>query len=166
MFIYLFDLWRCQINLEPSILCLPSPDDTAPPVEMQDEYGHMDASGRTFQYAGDFPLELNGAFLRRPQVRYNTWGELNAAGDNCVVVCHALTGNASLDTWWGGLLGPGRAFDTQRYFVVCANVLGGCRGSTGPGTVDQATGRPYGADFPPVNVADMVAVRSFTWVSW
>ena len=99
---------------------------------MQDEYGHMDASGETFVCSGDFALELNGAVLKRPQVRYNTWGELNAAGDNCVVVCHALTGNASLDTWWGGLLGPGRAFDTQRYFVVCANVLGSCYGTTGP----------------------------------
>lgn len=80
---------------------------------MRDEYGTMDSSGETFVFDGTFMLD-GGATLERPQVRYNTWGKLNAAGDNCLVVCHALTGNAALDSWWGPCLGPGLAFDTDR----------------------------------------------------
>ena len=131
---------------------------------MQDEYGNMDASGETYVYEGDFPLELNGAFLKRPQVRFNTWGTLNAARDNCVVVCHALTGNSRLDTWWGGLLGPGKAFDTSRYFVVCANVLGSCYGTTGPSSTYP--GEPNGkfpyyglSRFPAITIRDSVRLH-------
>jgi homoserine O-acetyltransferase/O-succinyltransferase len=84
------------------------------------------------------------------QVRYNTYGSLNASRDNVLVVCHALTGNSLLSSWWGDMLGPGRAFDTDRFLVVCANVLGSCYGTTGPLSTDPATGRIYGKHFPKV----------------
>jgi len=76
-------------------------------------------------------------------------------------VCHALTGNARLDEWWGEILGPGQAFDTDKYLVVCANVLGSCYGSTGPQSDDPATGRPYGMDFPAVTIRDSVSVHAY-----
>jgi homoserine O-acetyltransferase/O-succinyltransferase len=110
-----------------------------------------------------------GERLAPIQVAYETWGTLNAAGDNAVLVCHALTGDSHAagkympeDTrlgWWDPLIGPGRAFDTRRYFVVCANVLGGCQGTTGPASTDPATGKPYGSAFPQVTVRDMVRLQ-------
>lgn len=99
-------------------------------------------------------------------LRYETYGRLNAAGDNAVLVCHALSGDhhcAGIHSlsdrkpgWWNNLIGPGKALDTNRHFVVCANVLGGCQGSTGPLSLDAATGRPYGITFPAVTIRDMV----------
>lgn len=91
---------------------------------MQDEYGAMDASGETFR-VDRYELE-SGEAIQGAQVRYKTFGKLNAARDNVMVVCHALTGNASLESWWGDMLGPGLLFDTHRYLVVCANILGAC----------------------------------------
>ncbi len=111
------------------------------------------------------PLEC-GTTLYGVQVAYETWGTLNAAGDNAIYICHALTGDAHAagryqpsdkkGGWWNPLIGPGRAFDTDRYFVVCANILGGCQGTTGPASLDPATGKPYGSRFPTVTVRDMV----------
>jgi homoserine O-acetyltransferase/O-succinyltransferase len=101
----------------------------------------------------------SGAELTAVPVAYRTWGRLAAAGDNVIVVCHALTGNADVDDWWSGLLGPGHALDTDRYFVVCANVLGSPYGTASPLTPDPATGRPYGADFPVPTVRDSVALH-------
>jgi homoserine O-acetyltransferase len=102
-------------------------------------------------------------------LRYETYGELNAARDNAIVVCHALSGDhhcagwhSPADRkpgWWNNLIGPGKAVDTRRFFVVCANVLGGCQGSTGPSSLNPATGRPYGAAFPPVTIPDMVRAQ-------
>lgn len=102
-------------------------------------------------------------------VAYETYGTLTAAKDNAIFVCHALTGDAhvagkhSVDDkkvgWWDGLIGPGRALDTNRYFVICANVLGGCQGTTGPSTTNPATDKPYGLAFPFITVGDMVAVH-------
>lgn len=109
------------------------------------------------------PLILEGGQrLERVQVAWRSWGALAPTRDNVVVVCHALTGSADIDGWWSGLLGPGRAFDPDRDYVVCANVLGGCYGSTGPTSVNPATGRPWGPDFPEVTVRDMVAAQ----VAW
>ena len=125
---------------------------------MKDEYGAMDDSGHTYIYDGAFALE-NGAVLRDAQLRYQTYGSLNADRSNVVVVCHALTGNASLHAWWGDLLGPGRAFDTDRYFIVCSNILGSCYGSTGPASINRATGKVYGPDFPDVSVKDTVRLQ-------
>ncbi|WP_370250314.1 homoserine O-acetyltransferase [Nocardioides sp.] len=114
------------------------------------------------------PLRLHsGVELRHVEVAYETYGAAPTA-DNVVVVCHALTGDAhaaghhgdpARRGWWDTLIGPGRAVDTDRYHVVCANLLGGCRGTTGPGSPDPDTGLPYGPDFPLLDVVDLVAVH-------
>lgn len=126
---------------------------------MKDEYGIMDSAGRTFT-VHNFRLE-SGAILPVAELRYQTYGRLNEARTNVLVVCHALTGNASLHTWWGDLLGPGCAFDTGQYFVVCANVLGSCYGSTSAVSQhpDRAVGQSYGLDFPDVSVQDTVRLQ-------
>ena len=100
-----------------------------------------------------------GDTLEHVPVAYRTWGRLAAAGDNAVVVCHALTGNADVELWWPGLLGPGRALDTGRDFIICANILGSPYGSASPLTVNPATGLPYGADFPVPTIRDTVALH-------
>ena len=107
------------------------------------------------------PMELEGGeTLPQVTVAYRTWGRLNQARDNAVLVCHALTGSADLDAWWPGLLGTGKALDPTRDFIVCSNVLGGCYGSTGPTSIDPHTGRRYGARFPAVSVRDLVRVQA------
>jgi homoserine O-acetyltransferase len=102
-------------------------------------------------------------------VAYETWGKLNAERDNAVLITHALTGSSHAhdaahpeDTkvaWWNPLIGPGRFFDTLRYFVVCSNVLGSCYGSTGPSSIDPNTGRSYGMRFPIITIRDMVETQ-------
>lgn len=102
-------------------------------------------------------LQLDsGIVLEEVPVAYDAWGELNSEGDNAVVVCHALTGNTRPDVWWGPLIGPEQALDTDRYFVICLNVLGSPYGSFSPLTKNGATGRPYGIDFPDVTIRDTV----------
>jgi homoserine O-acetyltransferase len=125
--------------------------------------------------------------LAHVRIAFETYGTLSPARDNVILVCHALSGDAhaagysrtapaagtrdgfraderdagagrSLG-WWDGMIGPGKAFDTDRFFVVSSNLLGGCRGTTGPSSLNPATGRPYGADFPVITVADMVKVE-------
>jgi len=114
------------------------------------------------------PMKLHhGGVLPSVEVAYETYGTLNADGSNAVLVCHAITGDSHIARhdedddpgWWEGLVGPGKAVDTDRLFVVCSNVLGGCRGTTGPGTINPATGIPFGSDFPLVTVEDMVDVQ-------
>jgi len=116
----------------------------------------------------DQPLELElGGQLAGVTVAYETYGELNAARDNAVLVCHAISGDSHVARhdeqddpgWWDIAVGPGKAIDTNRFFVLCPNLLGGCRGTTGPGSLNPATGKPYGRDFPPITVADMVEVQ-------
>lgn len=104
----------------------------------------------------DQPFVLDsGAILPRLELAYRTWGTLNAAGDNAIIVCHALTGSADADAWWTPLFGAGRALDPTHDFIVCSNVLGGCYGSTGP--VSRADdGHPWGARFPAITVRDQV----------
>ncbi len=104
------------------------------------------------------PLESE-AVLHDVVVQYRTWGTLNETRDNVLLVCHALTGNADVDDWWGGLLGPGRALDTDQYFVICMNVLGSCYGTTGPSSIQPGTNRPYGGAFPVVTVRDAVTLQ-------
>jgi homoserine O-acetyltransferase len=116
-----------------------------------------------------FALEGGGA-LAEVTLGYETWGTLAAGGDNAVLVCHALTGDShaagkqghghATAGWWEDMIGPGRPLDTDRYFVVCANVLGGCQGSTGPSSIDPTTGTPYGSRFPVVTTRDMVRAQS------
>lgn len=115
---------------------------------------------------GPWSLELGGT-LPEVTVAYETYGRLNAAGTNVVLVCHALTGDAHVAAhhpddqpgWWEGLVGEGRPLDTRRWFVVCSNILGGCQGTTGPSSTNPATGEPYGLDFPLITVGDMVRVQ-------
>jgi len=106
------------------------------------------------------PLRLeNGAVLPRVEVTYHTYGRLNATRDNVVWVCHALTANSDVLDWWPGLVGAGCHFDPQDWFIVCANVLGSCYGTTGPLTPDPATGKAPFQHFPLVTIRDMVAVH-------
>ena len=109
------------------------------------------------------PLELElGGRLENVTVAYRTWGRLNDAGDNAVLVLHALTGDslaAGPGGWWDPLIGSGRALDTDHAFVICANILGGCQGTTGPASDDPLTGRPYGMRFPLITIGDIVAAQ-------
>jgi homoserine O-acetyltransferase len=107
---------------------------------------------------GSLDLELGGR-IEAVTVAYRTWGRLNAAGDNAVLVLHALTGDslaAGPGGWWDPLIGPGQALDTDQAFVICANILGGCQGTTGPASDDPLTGRPYGMRFPLITIGDIV----------
>ena len=111
-----------------------------------------------------------GGRLRELTVAYETYGALNPAKDNAVFICHALTGDAhaagyhSVDDknpgWWDNMIGPGKGFDTNRFYVICANILGGCKGTTGPSSVNPATGHPYGAEFPAITIGDIVHVHN------
>ncbi|RSK46173.1 homoserine O-acetyltransferase MetX [Hymenobacter perfusus] len=101
----------------------------------------------------------NGAVLPHVEVSYHTYGRLNATRDNVVWVCHALTANSDVLDWWPGLVGAGCHFDPQDWFIVCANVLGSCYGTTGPLTPDPATGKAPFQHFPLVTIRDMVAVH-------
>ena len=122
---------------------------------------------KTFTFDA-LPLRLGGQ-LGPVTLAYETWGTLNEAGDNAVLITHALTGNTHAhdteqpdDTkiaWWNPLIGPGRFFDTTRYFVICSNILGGCYGSTGPSSIDPRTGRLYAMSFPVITIQDMVQAQ-------
>ncbi len=101
----------------------------------------------------------NGTILRNVRLAYQTWGVLSKTADNVVVVGHSLTSTPDVSDWWGGILGPGRALDTTRYFVVCANVVGSPYGSLSPLSIDPDTGRPYGPDLPQVTVRDIVGLQ-------
>lgn len=101
----------------------------------------------------------SGAVLTDVPVQYQTWGTLNDAATNALVVCHALTGDADVSSWWGDLIGPGRPLDTDRYFVVCANAIGSPYGTVSPLTIDPETGSPYGSTFPQATVRDTVRLH-------
>jgi homoserine O-acetyltransferase/O-succinyltransferase len=126
--------------------------------------------GHRVTLAADRPLRLvGGAELGPIEVAYQTYGELDAERSNAILVCHALTGDQFVaerhpitgkEGWWSMMVGPGLPLDTERYFVICANVLGGCMGTTGPVATNPATGRPFGLDFPVITVADMVRVQA------
>jgi len=114
------------------------------------------------------PLALEeGGTLPGVTVAYESYGRLNARGDNAVLVCHALSGDSHVARhqpdddpgWWDIAIGPGKPIDTDQYFVLCPNILGGCRGTTGPNSTNPETGRPWGADFPVITVGDMVRVQ-------
>lgn len=114
----------------------------------------------------DDPLRLElGGQLPHVEISYEAYGTLNAKGDNAILICHALTGSGhaagthghgQVPGWWDPLIGPGKPIDTERWFVVCSNVLGGCYGSTGPASEDPEAGRPYGIDFPRYTMRDVV----------
>ncbi|MBV9156759.1 MAG: homoserine O-acetyltransferase, partial [Acidobacteriaceae bacterium] len=109
-----------------------------------------------------------GTALLNVEVAYETYGTLNADRTNAIMVLHAFSGDAhaagiSRETgqpgWWSPMIGPGLAFDTDRYFVICSNVLGGCRGTTGPASIDPTTGQPYAMRFPVTTISDMVRLQ-------
>lgn len=119
----------------------------------------------------EHPHELklvSGRRLGPVTLAYETYGELNKEGSNAVLVCHALSGDAHAagfhegakdPGWWNAMIGPGKALDTSKYFVICSNVIGGCRGSTGPASTNPATGKPYGLEFPIITIEDMVSAQ-------
>ncbi len=130
-------------------------------VRQHDDESASLGSSQHSMNLGHLDLELGGS-LQHVSLAYHTWGQLNERGDNAIIVLHALTGDSAAGGpggWWEPLIGPGRALDTDHAFVICANILGGCQGSTGPGSQDQLTGRPFGMRFPLVTIGDMVSAQ-------
>lgn len=109
----------------------------------------------TFISSESFKLE-SGETLSGIEVVYHTEGYLNQSRDNVIWVCHALTANSDVSDWWPNMVGPGKTFDTENYFVICANILGSCYGSTGPLSIDKETKKPYYREFPKISVRDVV----------
>ena len=122
------------------------------------------------RFAAHEPLRLDAGLDLGPwQIAYQSYGELNPERSNAVLVCHALTGDQHVANqhpvtgksgWWETLVGPGRPIDTDRFYVLCANVIGGCMGTTGPASLNAATGNPYALDFPLVTIRDMVRAQA------
>lgn len=120
-------------------------------------------------WTNSLPLE-SGATLAPVTLAYEMYGHLNEARDNAILLVHALSGDAHAagrhtvrdrkPGWWDAMIGPGRPFDTDRYCIICSNVIGGCKGSTGPGSINPATGQPYGAQFPVITISDMVHAQA------
>lgn len=115
----------------------------------------MEKNDQTFHYNHPFALEAGGS-LAGFQLRYTTYGKLNEQRSNIVWVCHALTGNSDFTSWWGALFSEGGAFDPREYFIISANIVGGCYGSTGPLSLDEQTGKPFYRTFPIVTNRDVV----------
>jgi homoserine O-acetyltransferase/O-succinyltransferase len=121
-----------------------------------------------FRSDEELPLDC-GRVLAPFEIAYQTYGKLNADRSNAILVCHALTGDQHVANlhpmtgkpgWWETVVGPGKPVDTDQYFVICSNVIGGCMGSTGPASPDPATGKPYGLDFPVITIDDMVRAQA------
>lgn len=121
---------------------------------------------KTIHFPTTLKLELGG-FLPEFSLVYETYGQLNEKKDNAILICHALSGDSHVARhdgrddpgWWDIAIGPGKCIDTEKYFVICPNVLGGCRGTTGPNTVNPETGHPYGQDFPTITIGDIVEAQ-------
>lgn len=130
----------------------------------------IETGGGTWRFAGDRPLRLDsGATLAPLEIGYKTYGRLNDARSNAVLVCHALTGDQHLASthpvtgkpgWWDRFVGPGLPLDPDRLFIICTNVIGGCMGTTGPASVDTNTGEAYGLAFPVITIGDMVRAQA------
>ena len=130
----------------------------------------IETGGGTWRFPADQPLRLDsGAVLPDLEIAYKTYGRLNDARSNAVLVCHALTGDQHLASihpmtgkpgWWNLYVGAGRPLDPERHFIICTNVVGGCMGTTGPASLDPATGEPYGLKFPVITIADMVRAQA------
>lgn len=126
--------------------------------------------GKRLDFAPDQPLPLDSGLHFGPfSLAYQTYGRLNAERSNAVLICHALTGDhfaadqhpiTGKPGWWTTLIGPGKPIDTDRYFVICSNVLGGCLGTTGPSDINPATSKPYGLSFPVITIGDMVRAQA------
>lgn len=126
--------------------------------------------GKVASFGEDIPLALESGVKLSPfQIAYQTYGTLNANKSNAILICHALTGDqhaanehplTSKPGWWSLMIGPGKPIDTEKYFVICSNILGGCMGSTGPVSVNPETGKVYGSDFPLITIPDMVLAQT------
>jgi homoserine O-acetyltransferase len=122
------------------------------------------------RFGPERPLKLDSGIALSPfQIAYKTYGRLNAQRSNAILVCHALTGDQHVASvhpvtkkngWWETMVGPGKPIDTERYFVICSNVVAGCMGSSGPSSIDPATGKPYGLEFPVITIRDMVRAQA------
>jgi homoserine O-acetyltransferase len=122
------------------------------------------------RFGPDKPLKLDAGVELSPfQIAYKTYGTLNAQRSNAVMICHALTGDQHVASihpvtgkpgWWESMVGPGRPIDTERYFVICVNVMGACMGTSGPSSTNPATGEPWGLDFPVITIRDMVRAQA------
>ena len=129
-----------------------------------------ESGGGIHRFPADQPLALDsGALLSPLEIAYKTYGALNADKSNAVLVCHALTGDQHVASihpvtgkpgWWSRVVGPGLPLDPDRHFIICANVIGGCMGSTGPASINPATGQPYALTFPMITIADMVRAQA------
>ncbi len=129
-----------------------------------------DPRGHTVELGRERPIRLDcGVELGPVQVAYQTYGRLNADKSNAILICHALTADQYVADphpvtgkpgWWEDLVGPGKVFDTDRYFLICSNVLGGCMGTTSPKEINPATGKAWGQDFPVITIGDMVQVQA------
>ena len=117
-----------------------------------------------FKIEGELKLD-SGQKLKDVIIAYETYGQLNKEKNNAILVCHALSGDAhaagwhtgdSKPGWWDMFIGPGKALDTNRFFIICSNVLGGCSGTTGPSSINPETGKEYGLDFPFITIKDMI----------
>jgi len=133
--------------------------------------GTPSGSRQFVTFAADRPFALDGGItLHGVTMAYETWGRLDADGGNAILLCHAWTGDSHATGpaeighptpgWWEGMVGPGMAIDTERWFVVCVNVLGGCQGSTGPASLHPVDGKPYGSRFPVITIRDMVRAQA------
>ena len=127
-------------------------------------------SGSVMTFPADQPLRLDsGGGIEGLQVAFTTYGRLNEERSNAILICHALSLDQHVASdhpvtgrraWWRTLVGAGLPMDTERYFIICSNVVGGCMGSTGPSSIDPATGRPWGLNFPMITIADMVRAQA------
>lgn len=132
--------------------------------------GLVETQDVTFAAPPDELVLENGQKLGPVTLAYETYGTLNADKSNAILVCHALSGDAHVagynspdetaPGWWDVMIGPGKALDTDKYFVICSNIIGGCKGSTGPSSINPATGRPYALSFPVITVGDMVQAQA------
>ena len=138
--------------------------------QVPDGLGLVKTKYFTFAEPPDHLILESGAKLGPVTLAYEAYGALNARKDNAVLVLHALSGDAHAagwhegdkkPGWWDNMIGSGKAFDTDKYFIICSNVLGGCKGSTGPSSINPATGKPYGLDFPMITISDMVKVQKY-----
>ena len=144
---------------------------TSPATHTEDRAHEADhPSSLVARFGTDQPLKLDcGIDLSPFQIAYQTYGELNAARSNAILICHALTLDQHVANvhpitqksgWWETLVGPGLPVDTERYFIICANVVGACMGTTGPASTNPKTGQPWGLDFPVITVRDMVRAQA------
>jgi homoserine O-acetyltransferase/O-succinyltransferase len=149
-------------DLPISILEHPSDSETHRSV------GHVETLHYQFALPPNELTLESGEKLGPITIAYETYGELNADRSNAILILHALTGDAHAagfykgeekPGWWDDMIGPGKAFDTGKYFVICSNILGGCRGTTGPSSINPKTGKRYGLDFPIITFSDMVEVQ-------